>query len=110
MEQMQLAIENSTQSFIVRHKGIPIATNWLGDYWMHWFMKEFIVRKEFQGKIIGRSLYRFSENFIKSKMQTGWKECIDLRASKGKENFYHQLGFQIMTEETGSGMEKMVER
>ena len=111
MEQMQLAIENSTQSFIVRHKGIPIATiNWLGDYGMHWFMKEFIVRKEFQGNMIGRFLYRFSENFIKSKMQTGWKECIDLRASKGKENFYHQLGFQIMTEETGRGMEKMVER
>lgn len=111
MEQMRLAIENSTKSFIVRHKGAAIATiNWLGDYGMHWFMKEFIVHKEFQGQMIGTFLYRFSENFIKNTMQRGWKMCIDLRSSKGKENFYHKLGFQTMTEnDTGSGMEKMLE-
>lgn len=112
LEQMRLAIGNSTKSFIVRHKGVAIATiNWLGDYGMHWFMKEFIVRREFQGQMIGTFLYRFSENFIKSTMQKGWKICVDLRSSKGKENFYHKLGFQTMTEhDTGSGMEKMIGR
>lgn len=78
---------------------------------MHWFMKEFIVHKEFQGQMIGTFLYRFSENFIKNTMQAGWKVCIELRASKGKENFYHKLGFQTMKEkDTGSKMEKMIER
>ncbi|MCM1181686.1 MAG: GNAT family N-acetyltransferase, partial [Clostridium sp.] len=63
-EQIALAIHNSTKSFVVRHKERVIATiNWLGDYGMHWFMKEFIVRREFQGKMIGTFLYRFSENF-----------------------------------------------
>lgn len=111
-QQMRLAIENSTKSFIVRYKGAAIATiNWLGDYGMHWFMKEFIVHKEFQGQMIGTFLYRFSENFIKNTMQTDWKVCIELRASKGKENFYHKLGFQTMTEkDTGGKMEKMIER
>jgi len=110
-EQIALAIHNSTKSFVVRHKERVIATiNWLGDYGMHWFMKEFIVRREFQGKMIGTFLYRFSENFIKSTLKEKWKVCIDLRASKGKENFYCDLGFQIMSEnETGSGMEKMIE-
>lgn len=112
MEQMRLAIENSTKSFIVRHKGAAVAAiNWLGDYGMHWFMKEFIVHKEFQGQMIGTFLYRFSENFIKSTMQMGWKVCIDLKSSKGKEKFYQKFGFQTMTEkDTGSGMEKMIER
>lgn len=110
-EQIDLAIHNSTKSFVVRHREKAVATiNWLGDYGMHWFMKEFIVRREFQGKMIGTFLYRFSENFIKSTLKEKWKVRIDLRASKGKENFYHSLGFQTMSENgTGSGMEKMIE-
>lgn len=110
-EQMLFAINNSTKSFIVRYKERAVATiNWLGDYSMHWFMKEFIVSREFQGQMIGTFLYRFSENFIKSTLKEKWKVCIDLRASKGKERFYHSLGFQIMSEnEMGSGMEKMIE-
>lgn len=111
-EQMYLAINNSTKSFIVRHKEIAVATiNWLGDYGMHWFMKDFIVRTDYQGHMIGTFLYRFSENYIRSTLKESWKTCIDLRASKGKEKFYHSLGFQTMSEnEMGSGMEKMVER
>lgn len=97
-EQMNFAISNSTKSFVVRHKGRAVATiNWLGDYSMHWFMKEFIVSKEFQGQMIGTFLYRFSENFIKSTLREKWKVCIDLRTSKGKESFYRSLGFQTMS-------------
>lgn len=44
-------------------------------------------------------------------MKENWKTCIDLRSAKGKEPFYFSLGFQIMSEnDTGSGMEKMLER
>lgn len=44
-------------------------------------------------------------------MRKGWKVSIDLRAARGKENFYRKLGFRILTEkETGSGMEKIIER
>lgn len=109
-EQMDIAINNSTKSFIVRHKERAIATiNWLGDYGMHWFMKEFIVSREFQGQMIGTFLYRFSENFIKSTLKENWKVCIGLRASKETENFYRSLGFQTMAgNEKGSGMEKMI--
>ncbi|MGN1119182.1 MAG: GNAT family N-acetyltransferase [Oscillospiraceae bacterium] len=112
IEQMDLAIKNSTKSFVVRHKGTAAATiNWLGDYGMHWFMKDFIVRKEYQGQMIGTLLYRFSENFIKSTLKDNQKICVDLKSEKGKEPFYQSLGFQIMSEnETGSGMEKMIER
>lgn len=109
-EQMNLAIKNSTKSFIVRYKNRAVATiNWLGDYGMHWFMKEFIVSREFRGQMIGTFLYHFSENFIKSTLKENWKVCIELRASKGQEGFYRSLGFQVMSEsETGSGMEKMI--
>lgn len=111
-EQMELAVNNSTKSFVVRHKGNAVAAiNWLGDYGMHWFMKDFIIHKDYQGQMIGTFLYRFSENFIKSTIQDGWKVCIDLRSSKGKEKFYNQLGFKTMTaDDSGSGMEKMLER
>ncbi|MGM9593487.1 MAG: GNAT family N-acetyltransferase [Candidatus Onthomonas sp.] len=112
IEQMRLAIKNSTKSFVVRHKGTAVATiNWLGDYGMHWFMKDFIVREEYQGQMIGTLLYRFSENFIKSTLKDNQKVGVDLKAAKRKESFYQNLGFQIMSEnETGSGMEKMIER
>ncbi len=111
-EQIDLAIHNSTKSFVVRHKGRAVATiNWLGDYGMHWFMKEFIVRREYQGKVIGTFLYRFSENFIRSTLKENWKVCVDLRTSTGTENFYRGLGFQTMSgNKMGSGMEKIIER
>ena len=111
-EQMEFAIKNSTKSFVVRRKGTAAATiSWLGDYGMHWFMKDLIVHEKYQGQMMGTLLYRFVENFIKSTLKDNQKVCIDLRAAKGKEPFYQSLGFQIMSEnETGSGMEKMIER
>lgn len=110
-EQMDLAVRNSTKSFIVRHKERAVAAiNWLGDYGMHWFMKEFIVSREFQGQMIGTFLYRFSENFIKSTLKENWKVCVDLITPEGKEGFYGSLGFRTISEnETGSAMEKMIE-
>ncbi len=111
-EQMELAIKHSTKSFVVRRKGQAAATiSWLGDYGMHWFMKDFIVHSDYQGKLLGTLLYRFSENFIRSTLIENQRVCIDLRAAKGKEPFYRTLGFRVMTEDgEGSGMEKMVER
>lgn len=110
-DQMESAIANSTKAFIVRHNGKPVAAvGLLGDFGMHWFVKDFIVLKEFQGQMIGTLLYRFCENYIRSTMKPNWKVCIDLRAEKGKEQFYSKLGFKVMTaEESGSGMEKMLE-
>lgn len=109
-EQLESAIRNSTKAFIVRHNGKPAATiSLLGDVGMHWFVKDFIVRPEFQGQMIGTLLFRFCENYIKSTMKPNWKVCIDLRASKGKEPFYEKLGFEAMTAEaSGCGMEKMI--
>lgn len=111
-EQMECTLANSTKTFLVRYKGKAVATiGWLGDYGMHWFMKDFIVHKDFQRQMIGTLLYRYSENYIRSTLKENWRTCIDLKAAKGKEPFYRSLGFQVMSEnETGSGMEKKLER
>ena len=110
-EQIETAIQNSTKSYIVRHRGKAAAMiNWLGDFGMHWFMKDFIVCQEYQGQMLGTLLCRFSENYIKSMMKEHQKVCIDLRAFKGKEGFYQKLNYNIMSEETGAGMEKMLEK
>lgn len=111
-EYIDTAIRNSTKSFVVRHKGKTAAMiNWLGDYGMHWFMKDFIVRREYQGRMLGTLLCRYSENFIKSTLKVHQKVCIDLRSFKGKEGFYQKLGYNKMSEEeTGAGMEKMLEK
>lgn len=111
-EQIETAIANSTAAFIVRHNGKPAAAlSLLGDFGMHWFVKDLIVSKEYRGKMIGTLLYRFCENYIMSTMKPNWKVCIDLRSSKGKEPFYEQLGFEIMTsDKSGSGMEKMIKK
>ena len=109
-EQLSLALQNSTKSFVVRHNGQAAATiNWLGDRGMPWFMKEFIVHKDYQGQMLGTFLYRFSENYIKSTLKPGWRVCLDLRSAKGSEAFYQKLGFAIMEQkDSGSGMEKMI--
>lgn len=110
-EQIKAAIQGSTKSYIVRHRGKAAAMiNWLGDFGMHWFMKDFIVRSEYQGQMIGTLLCRYSENFIRSTMNEYQKVCIDLRSFRGKEGFYQSLGYNIMSEETGAGMEKMLEK
>ena len=111
-EYVELAIRNSTCSFVVRQKDRAVAMiHWLGDLGMHWFMKDFIVHPEYQGQMIGTLLCRFSENFIRSTLHTGQKVCIDLRSFRGKEGFYRTLGYNAMTEnETGAGMEKMLEK
>ena len=64
----------------------------------------------YTGQMIGTLLCRYSENFIKSTMKNGQKICIDLRSFKGKEGFYQSLGYNIMSAETGAGMEKMLEK
>ena len=108
-EQVSAALQNTAKSYIVRHCGKAAAMiNWLGDYGMHWFMKDFIVHKEYQGQMLGTLLCRYSENYIKSTVKEHRKVCIDLRSFKGKEGFYRKLGYDIMSEETGAGMEKML--
>lgn len=111
MDQIEHAIANSSKSFVIRHNGQAIGMiSWLGDYGMHWFLKDFVVHKDFQGKMIGTLLYRFSENAIQSSMQPGWKVCLDVHSAKGQEEYYRSLGFQMMSKNRkGSGMEKMIE-
>ena len=84
--------------------------NWLGDCGMHWFMKDFIVRKDHQRQMLGTLLCRFSENYIRSTIKDNQKVCIDLRAFKCKEGFYQKLRYNIMSEKTGAGMEKMLKK
>ena len=112
MEQLESAIANSRKAFIVRHNGKPAAAvSLLGDVGMHWFVKDLIVKPEFQNRMMGTLLIRFCENYIKSTLKPNWKVCIDLRSSKGREHFYEKLGFEAMTAETsGCGMEKMIEK
>ena len=110
-EQIETAIKNSTKSYIVRHRETAAAMiNWLGDCGMHWFMKDFIVRKDHQRQMLGTLLCRCSENYIRSTIKDNQKVCIDLRAFKGKEGFYQKLRYNIMSEKTGAGMEKMLKK
>ena len=111
-EQTETAIENSAKTFVVRHGETAAGMiGLLGDFGMHWFMKDLVIREEYRGQLIGTLLVRFSENYIKSTLKKGQSVCIDLRAFRGKEDFYRSLGYKIMTrEETGAGMEKMIGR
>lgn len=111
-EQIKVALTNSELSIIVRNKNNAVATiSLLGDHGMHWFVKDFIVNKNYQGKMIGTLLYHFCENYVKSTLKENWKVCIDLRSSKGKENFYESLGFKKMPDDfLGNGMEKILKK
>lgn len=111
-EQMECALDHSTKTFVVRYKGEAVAAiSLLGDYGIHWFMKDLIVSRDLQGQMAGTLLYRFSENYIKSTLKEHRKTSIRLRASEEEKPFYRSLGFQTMPgDETGSEMEKILER
>ena len=110
IEQIQIALQNTTKSFILKVNGQPIAMiNLLGDFGMHWLLKEFVVHPDYQGKMIGTMLFLFAENYVKSTLEDGWKVAITLRSSNGKEKFYKKLGFYECTHKNvGNGMEKII--
>jgi GNAT superfamily N-acetyltransferase len=70
-----------------------------------------MVLPEFQEKGIGKKLMQEAMNFIKEKyLQQGQEVFVNLMASKGRESFYKQFGFEERPNaKAGAGMTQWIE-
>lgn len=110
MEQIETALSNSAATFCAcdGEQAVGMA-RLLGDGGMSFYIKDFAVRPEYQGKGVGRLLMEAIEDHILSRLQPGWAVSLELISAKGKEPFYEKFGFeQRPCDWDGAGMFKML--
>ena len=112
LDQITMALENSFATFCAYDGEQPVGmARLLGDGGMSFYIKDFAVRPEYQGKGIGQMLMNAMECWVKEQLQPGWAVSLELISSKGKEPFYEKFGFeQRPCDWDGAGMMKMIWR
>ena len=107
---VEVSLKNSYATFVVEEDGHVIGmARLLGDGGMAFYLKDFVILPEYQGKGIGKLLLEHVQDYIRNDMEEGWKTCLELMSAKGKEGFYEKLGFEERpTENGGAGMMKML--
>lgn len=112
LEQIKIALSNSLRTFIVieEERAIGMA-RLLGDYAMSYYIKDFAIHPEYQGKGIGRYLMESIDTSIRQELKEGWSVSLELISAKGQENFYKKFEFEERPcEWDGAGMFKMIRK
>jgi len=112
LDQITTALEHSYATFCAYDGDWAVGmARLLGDGAMSFYIKDFAVRPEYQGKGVGRLLMNAMEEYIRSQLPNGWAVSLELISSKGKEPFYEKFGFeQRPCDWDGAGMFKMVRK
>lgn len=112
LDQIERALENSFATFCAYDGEVPVGmARLLGDGGMSFYIKDFAVRPEYQGKGVGRMLMEAMESHITASIRDGWAVSLELISSKGKEEFYEKFGFeQRPCDWDGAGMFKMLRK
>jgi len=105
-------LEGSLATFCAYDGDTPVGmARLIGDGGMSYYIKDFAVRPENQGKGIGQMLMNAMECWVKEQLQPGWAVSLELISSKGREPFYEKFGFeQRPCDWDGSGMFKMIRK
>lgn len=105
-------MEGSLATFCAYDGDTPVGmARLIGDGGMSYYIKDFAVRPEYQGKGIGQMLMNAMECRVKEQLQPGWAVSLELISSKGREPFYEKFGFeQRPCDWDGSGMFKMIRK
>ena len=112
LDQITMALEHSFATFCAYDGEKTVGmVRLLGDGGMSFYVKDFAVRPEYQGKGVGRLLMAAVEDYILSNIPDGWAVSLELISSKGKEPFYEKFGFeQRPCDWDGAGMFKMLRK
>lgn len=110
LDQITMALEHSFATFCAYEGDTPVGmARLIGDGGMSFYIKDFAVRPEYQGKGIGQMLMNAMENWVREQLQPGWAVSLELISSKGREPFYEKFGFEQRPNDwDGAGMMKMV--
>lgn len=109
-EQVEMALRNSYATFAVFNgEELCGMARLLGDGAMSFYVKDFAILPNLQGKGIGRMLMKHIEFFVRSGLKDDWAVSLELISAKGKEAFYEKLGFEARPcSWDGPGMFKML--
>lgn len=112
LDQIERALNNSFATFCVYDGKTAVGmARLLGDGGMSFYIKDFAVRPEYQGRGVGRLLMQTMEDRIMTGIPDGWAVSLELISSKGREPFYEKFGFeQRPCDWDGAGMFKMLRK
>ena len=108
---VQVSLENSNVTFaVIEEENVIGMARLLGDGGMAFYLKDFVILPEFQGKGIGKELLDYVQNYIRNQLKDGWQTKLELMSAKGKEEFYKKFGFEERPSKClGAGMAKMIQ-
>ena len=112
LDQITMAMEHSLATFCAYdgERAVGMA-RLLGDGGMSFYIKDFAVRPEYQGKGVGRMLMEAMESHITASIRDGWAVSLELISSKGREPFYEKFDFEKRPcDWDGAGMFKMLRK
>lgn len=110
-DQVEQALKNTVVTFTVWDGEAVAMARLLGDEAMSYYVKDFAVRPEYQGKGVGRMLMGAIEDYILTHLEDGWAVSLELISSKGNEAFYKRFGFEERPcDWDGAGMFKMIRK
>ena len=106
LEQAKRGLQNTTFLVVVREEGKAIAMGRvLFDYGYTAYIGDVIVKPEYQGKGIGKTIVEKLINDVMSAAESEDRIMFILGAAKGKEGFYEKIGFEKRPNDfSGHGM------
>ena len=110
LDQISGALKNSWKVFSLWEDGIPVGmARLLGDGGMSFYLKDFAILPEWQGKGLGKLLMEHILHSLRKELPPGWAVSLELISAQGKEGFYERMGFDLRpSEDDGAGMFQMV--
>ena len=98
LEQVERALQNGLFNVCAVCDGKVVGMGRLvGDGALYWYVQEIVVLPEYQGKGIGKAIVRRLIEHIRRSAIPGTQAHVGLIAVEGKESFYEQFGFTVIS-------------
>lgn len=109
-EQVACALKNTTASFVAYESEKAIGmVRLIGDGGMSFYVKDFAVLPEYQGKGVGQMLLMELQKYLLEHIEKDWAVSLELISTKEAVGFYKKHGFEERPcEWDGPGMFKMI--
>lgn len=94
-EQVACALQNTAASFVAYEGEKAIGmVRLIGDGGMSFYIKDFAVLPEYQGKGAGQMLLLELQQYILEHIEKGWAVSLELISTKEAVKFYQKHGFE----------------